>query len=1061
MSLNSGSASGILQGSRYNRGAGTAGTGATHASTVDTGSVLRIETNKTNGIILYCQPETTVPSVNAEVQVTLLTAQSTNRGGAFVAPRVGDKIVWLTSKGNSFYLGMSHQATSPHPFLGDTDVDATTGGTNTGGASMLMTGMRIADQPLGTTSDDPLPIENAQVDGAPGTGFANVPGSDVLMDPKTNTFRSVGEITGNASPNEPYDIPDSVFENSSSDFKTVMQALNKAKDPAYTTAKGFGFNEISTRSRLATVQGGSGSTTGSSTAKSGTSPTNYGGVIPPGAKQSPDALHPGLKTNPETYTPGEKAGNNTYKPTNPGGAMVYGQDYVDLWSTKTLTSISAEKSTYFAGSTLWIEAGEEIVLQVGDSSITINQDGIAIGQRELGPIGSSFKMSNDSIEAFSVSHEISAWTYDVSVPWATMNLSPMNAVIAACQGVEIKSGFQNFAPFAENLAEFAIQMTIMAADMADASGDDAAAERKDLGEDMADETIMAVLGVPVNVPISTSSADSPLSVPPGFAALDIMGPALGMITAITSELKACTAGKGGSATVKLNNADVTIQGGYIEQIPEAVIRAMKIQTALMAMAAGASIAAGVASQHSSFGGSAETDTVVGATAAATILAAIVADTGANLAAKAPELPLLIAGSGNVRIEASGSLTSGAYLSAEQMAEAADGRLKEAAISGTKAGPFPLSVGGMFNIVTALSYAKHMGKTAFVGVAGVGPQNSFLYHNLQIQNSAPLLSNVTLDPLEEDEVIAMTNILLEGPEEQEELDERLGGVTTNTRRSKEHTDETTEDKTVITNDKDNAGNPRRTTTSGGERKVETFDPVTGVHTKKVVTDEGDPNGNLGLETTDYDDHGNAETVTNTLISGKKTVTTNKYDKHNKMISTETVENNVHTSLRPGKTRPIHNQDVPTSRKSTTLDPETGKTTSERKVTYETVPESTDAADLTPKDTQEHGKQVTSLVKTNTTYHPEYRRGGGGKTTVTETTDNNVLKTETSDYNREGFLTKTTKKTLGNEYTTTYANPSNLEDGSGTTTVTQGNNTPNLITNGLKGPSDKSLPSRESK
>ncbi|MFB0985960.1 MAG: hypothetical protein QMB94_06640, partial [Phycisphaerales bacterium] len=55
MSLNSGSASGILQGSRYNRGAGTAGTGATHASTVDTGSVLRIETNKTNGIILYCR----------------------------------------------------------------------------------------------------------------------------------------------------------------------------------------------------------------------------------------------------------------------------------------------------------------------------------------------------------------------------------------------------------------------------------------------------------------------------------------------------------------------------------------------------------------------------------------------------------------------------------------------------------------------------------------------------------------------------------------------------------------------------------------------------------------------------------------------------------------------------------------------------------------------------------------------------------------------------------------------------------------------------------------------
>ncbi len=1000
MSLNSGSASGILQGSRYNRGAGTAGTGATHASTVDTGSVLSIETNKTNGIILYCQPETTVPSVNADVQVTLLTAQSTNRGGAFIAPRVGDKIVWLTSKGNSFYLGMSHQATSPQPFLGDTDVDATTGGTNTGGASMLMTGMRIPDQPLGTTSDDPLPIENAQVDGAPGTGFANVPGSDVLMDPKTNTFRSVGEITGNASPNEPYDIPDSVFGKSSSDFKTVMQALNKAKDPAYAKAKGYGFNEISVRSRAATFQGGSGSNAESSTATSGTS-TNGGSVIPPGAKLSPDGFYTTTKTgelpqtNPEKYAPGTTATstNNSYKPTSPpGGVMVYGQDYVDLWSTKTLTSMSLTESTLYAGTTLRIEAGDEIILQVGRSSITINQDGIAIAQSELGGIGSSLRMSNDSIETYSVTHEIDAWNFAVNVPWATLNLAPMNAVLAACQGVEVKSGFKNYAPFCENLAEYAIQMMILGADMTDVSGTQAQKDeqKKDLELDMADATVLAMAGVPLNFPVMVTNADSPLSVPPGFAALDIMGPAMGMLNGIMGEVIAGAAGKGGSATVRLNNADVTIQAGYVEQIPNEVKAAIVAQDVEAAAAAGATAATG------------STNVALGAAIAAGVAGAV----GQAVASKFNvEKPLLVSGLGNVRIEASQSMTSGAYQSNLQAATAAPAQTLASGVAQLLSGAFPLSVASVLNLMATVTYAKQLTKKGFVGVTGVGSANAFTYHNLGFQHSAPTGEHTTV-PLDPAMTDTMTEILLEGPSgsSQHELDE-----------SAEGDPQTGED---------NHGNPTVTRTLGdGSEEKKTFETNGNeVTTTTVTTNKDNDDKTTVVDKMTYLPDGSTSTArTTTQPNGgetNETVTT----KTNRDGSTETTtENNGgHTTeTETTKTNPDGSAETTTTK----TDPVTGNT--ESSTTKKTNPDGSIETSTTTKTNPDRSTETT-MIKNNpdgsseTTTTKTDPVTGNTETTTTKTKTDGTIEKTNPDRSTE-IITKKTNPDGTIETTTVKTNP----------------------------------------
>ena len=734
MSLNSGSASGILQGSRYNRGAGTAGTGATHASTVDTGSVLRIETNKTNGIILYCQPETTVPSVNADVQVTLLTAQSTNRGGAFVAPRVGDKIVWLTSKGNSFYLGMSHQATSPHPFLGDTDVDATTGGTNTGGASMLMTGMRIPDQPLGTTSDDPLPIENAQVDGAPGTGFANVPGFDVLMDPKTNTFRSVGEITGNALPNdpyEPYDIPDSVFEKSSSGFKTVMQALNKVKDPAYAKAKGPGFNEISIRSRTAKV------------------------ADPSGGNPTTNA------TEPES-APGSAAASGSFDTIGgQGGLTLVGQDSITLTSTGDSSTSTLNNQGGYVGNTYTLEAGTEIILKVGDSSITINQDGIAIAQRELSVMGSSFKMSNDSIEMFSVSQEVNAYDYAVSVPWATLNLGPMNAVIAACQGVEIKSGATNYAPFAENLLEVSLQLASLTAALGDCSDSE---EAEAIKWDMLDVGVMATAGCPLNFSLLPTSKDDPLSISPGFAAIDLIGPVLGMVGAVVSEVKACVAGEGGSATVKLNNADVTIQAGYVEQMSngEVAVAAATATATLAAAATAAELETTGTTTGTQEEKQKEKNKVADVSSGVAVALVLATAFGAHLS-RSKKKALLLAGDGKIRIQASESLTSGAYRSSTETLEAADGLKKyDRVMSFLGGSAFPLSVAKLFTIAVNTKFMIGLDKKSFVGVHGVGFANAFTYHSLAIQNSTVNKAAVAVAAEQADTVDAMTNVLLKGP-----------------------------------------------------------------------------------------------------------------------------------------------------------------------------------------------------------------------------------------------------------------------------------------------------------
>ena len=100
MMMNDQGASSFSNIGRLSRGGRSLGTGASDSTTINSGTVLKINLSRTNAIILVCRPETSQVST-AHVEVTLLTPYASNTGGSFISPRVGDRITWLTAGGHS------------------------------------------------------------------------------------------------------------------------------------------------------------------------------------------------------------------------------------------------------------------------------------------------------------------------------------------------------------------------------------------------------------------------------------------------------------------------------------------------------------------------------------------------------------------------------------------------------------------------------------------------------------------------------------------------------------------------------------------------------------------------------------------------------------------------------------------------------------------------------------------------------------------------------------------------------------------------------------------------
>ncbi len=237
-----------------NRGLGATSRGAGNATTISTGVVTDVIPQKTGAIHLVCQPSNNSPTVNGKVEVLLLLPQAYENGGTMMSPRVGDKIVWLTAGATSYYLGSAPQETAKPSFLGETSDDATAD--NTGGEGMLVTGMRMPDQTLNTeVNENGVKVSNARTVGAPGTNKPEVPETNRLIDSKTSRLRSLDDVKnavpegGERSPDEPYSIPEEKMLRASLGFQRVMRGVNEMRDPAYKSAKGLGYSEVSIKAR--------------------------------------------------------------------------------------------------------------------------------------------------------------------------------------------------------------------------------------------------------------------------------------------------------------------------------------------------------------------------------------------------------------------------------------------------------------------------------------------------------------------------------------------------------------------------------------------------------------------------------------------------------------------------------------------------------------------------------------------------------------------------------------------------------------------------------------------
>ena len=477
-------------------------------------------------------------------------------------------------------------------------------------------------------------------------------------------------------------------------------------------------------------------------------------------------------------------------------------------------------------------------------------------------------------------------------------------------------------------------MATLIADTADVTGTKAQKDeqKKDLELDMADATTLAFLGVPVNFPVMESSSSSPLSVPPGFAALDIMGPAMGMLSGIMGEVIAGVAGKGGSATVRLNNADVTIQAGYVEQIPNEVMAAIVAQDVEAAAAAGATAATG------------STNVALGMAIAAGVAGAV----GQAAASKYNvEKPLLVSGLGNVRIEASQSMTSGAYQSNLQAATAAPAQTRASKVAQLLSGAFPLSVASVLNLMATVTYAKQLTKKGFIGVTGVGSANAFTYHNLGFQHSAPTGEHTTV-PLDPAMTDTMTEILLEGPSgsSQHELNESAEG---NPRTGK-----------------DEDGNPTVTRTKhDGSEEKKTFE--TNGNKVTTTTETTDPQGDRTTvaDTMTYLPDGSTSTARKTTQPDggetNETVTTNT--NRDGSTDTTTKNNGDTTETETTKTNPDGSSETTTTK----TDPVTGNTeTTTTKTKTDGTIEKTNpdgSTEIITNKTNPDGTIETTTVKTN--------------------------------------------------------------------------------------------------
>ena len=476
----------------------------------------------------------------------------------------------------------------------------------------------------------------------------------------------------------------------------------------------------------------------------------------------------------------DAAGDKLFKVNTPGGITQYAQDYWDAICTGNSTQNTLGDHTINVGNNLTLEAGQEITLRVGPSAITITNGGVTIGSVETGPFGSSFEVNPTGITSTSLGHTVNTWNHAVNVPFCSFGLSPMNASISALQGFSVSTGWDNYAInqksvwlMMEKIAS--IWMGNFGSKPSNKASKMKQAEEKSVFKTIT--TLLGTMGIDTNYSAWWAKESNTPMTSSTFSWTTMLKPVLGMVKSVIKEVS--IPGKhvnGGSSTFSVNKASITLDAGYCSMPSQSAAMLKILQSTLETTASTtAKIGSGTGwighdktkpGKASSQGRqhAAEASIALGAAGGiASLASTITKKLGSSLFSKnfdGSKPPKIASGDGQIRIQSSGSTTSGAYWSKESAAAAGANLVTFNSMAAVMSPAFLL--GKLMTIKTNKGYAESLAaKETFAGLTGTSAVSTFVYHSKNLQEGSVTKEVNSLEAEQDAVVDSLTQALLKG------------------------------------------------------------------------------------------------------------------------------------------------------------------------------------------------------------------------------------------------------------------------------------------------------------
>lgn len=749
--------------------------------------------------------ESTDPYEEDLVQVAMVQASTSDGGGLFSVPRVGDKIVWMTAGSHSYYFGSTFDQARHWPFSERTaepeglrDGAASPPGTEkTIGvwSSVPKTGMRIPD---GLYGEEPGVLRR---ENSPGRGrIPTTEDSEVLIDTTLNAFLPVSQVAaGDTVATVPrigpveFDhedfvdiarekaaegaeeaggkVPDEVKKKLEEYVKaqirkgkrpTTAELKEEAKKIAEEEAEKVAnaavdkAKEALTEALLATLKQSSDQFARVMKPLSKLRDGRYENDTDGSSALGFNEISITSRTSERSDKKDEKdRGTTSYTPRTPGGITQYAQDYWDAICTGNSTQSTLGDHTVNVGNDLTLEAGKQITLRVGKSAITLTDGGVTIGNFESGPLGSSIELTASDITSTSLANTINTYTYSVDLPYCSFGLGPMGGGVKALQEFQIETGWDNYAL---NLPNPTTTMTEIATAVAGHTLIDPLAHLHDdnaLIEDAFTSIahLLATIGINSNTAaLAAFSTNTPMAAST-FKLEDVMTPVKKMLSSILDEVRG-KQGNDGSSSFRMNHASIDLNAGYANPISAGEAH-MKLAKAVLGGASSVLEASGDTAGAAKMDGvSKNLDKLPGLAKKHAKRNAV----AKRIDDSFKEIGQVPSGKGRIQIRASESITSGAYWSASAAAEAGDSLSLVTALSYSNA----YLVGRLMAIKTNAEFMKAIAtKKSFAGLSGTAAQSTFTYHNLLLQQGAVNLDANALVEEQKEVVELLTDSLLKG------------------------------------------------------------------------------------------------------------------------------------------------------------------------------------------------------------------------------------------------------------------------------------------------------------